>query len=67
MWGEWYVVGLKHKDHTFVYNAGFSPDSKFPQAEFSPYGNRTYEWNPSVRPSHKVGGLIFDMYLFLCC
>ncbi|CAN0913855.1 At3g52640/At3g52650 [Linum grandiflorum] len=25
---------------------GFSPDSKFPQAEFSPYQKTDYEWNP---------------------
>ncbi|KAE8021938.1 hypothetical protein FH972_007785 [Carpinus fangiana] len=25
---------------------GFSPDRKFPQAEFSPYQNANYEWNP---------------------
>ncbi|XP_022743603.1 nicastrin-like isoform X2 [Durio zibethinus] len=25
---------------------GFSPAQKFPQAEFSPYHNTTYEWNP---------------------
>ncbi|KAE9594414.1 putative nicastrin [Lupinus albus] len=25
---------------------GFSPDQKFPQAEFAPYDNINYEWNP---------------------
>ncbi|XVF41348.1 hypothetical protein PTKIN_Ptkin01aG0272900 [Pterospermum kingtungense] len=25
---------------------GFSPAQKFPQAEFAPYHNTTYEWNP---------------------
>ncbi|XP_045820391.1 nicastrin [Trifolium pratense] len=25
---------------------GFSPDQKFPQAEFAPYHNISYEWNP---------------------
>ncbi|XP_059449288.1 nicastrin isoform X2 [Corylus avellana] len=25
---------------------GFSPDRKFPQAEFSPYQSANYEWNP---------------------
>ncbi|XP_057492639.1 nicastrin-like [Actinidia eriantha] len=25
---------------------GFSPDEKFPQAEFSPYRNISYQWNP---------------------
>lgn len=27
---------------------GFSPDRKFPQAEFSPYQSANYEWNPIV-------------------
>lgn len=26
---------------------GLSPDKKFPQAEFSPYESRTYQWNPN--------------------
>ncbi|KAL7254787.1 hypothetical protein ACSBR1_009018 [Camellia fascicularis] len=25
---------------------GFSPDEKFPQAQFSPYQNNSYQWNP---------------------
>ncbi|GMP25677.1 hypothetical protein CsSME_00002429 [Camellia sinensis var. sinensis] len=25
---------------------GFSPDEKFPQAQFSPYQNNSYHWNP---------------------
>lgn len=25
---------------------GFSPDEKFPQAEFAPYRNHSFEWNP---------------------
>lgn len=25
---------------------GFSPDQKFPQAQFAPYYNTSYEWNP---------------------
>ncbi|KAL2333210.1 hypothetical protein Fmac_014423 [Flemingia macrophylla] len=25
---------------------GFSPDQKFPQAQFAPYHNTSYEWNP---------------------
>ncbi|XP_010528573.1 PREDICTED: nicastrin isoform X2 [Tarenaya hassleriana] len=28
-------------------SGGFSPDKKFPQSEFSPYGNTDYEWNPT--------------------
>lgn len=28
--------------------AGSSPDKKFPQAEFSPYQNDKFEWNPTV-------------------
>lgn len=28
--------------------AGFSPERKFPQAEFIPYNNTRYEWNPMV-------------------
>lgn len=26
---------------------GFSPDEKFPQYKFSPYENRSYQWNPN--------------------
>jgi hypothetical protein len=36
---------------TFFFKSyvGFSPDQKFPQAEFAPYHNISYEWNPIVR------------------
>ncbi|VVB05490.1 unnamed protein product [Arabis nemorensis] len=27
---------------------GFSPDKKFPQAQFSPYANVEYKWNPAA-------------------
>ncbi|KAI4299624.1 hypothetical protein L6164_033063 [Bauhinia variegata] len=37
---------------------GFSPEKKFPQAEFAPYHNSSYEWNP-------VGsGIIWNSYNF---
>lgn len=28
--------------------AGFSPDKKFPLAEFAPYDSGNFEWNPTV-------------------
>ncbi|KAF1891248.1 hypothetical protein Lal_00001390 [Lupinus albus] len=33
-------------DSSFLPCVGFSPDQKFPQAEFAPYDNINYEWNP---------------------
>lgn len=40
------VAGVLVKSGTQDKLKGLSPDRKFPQAEFSPYGSRTYEWNP---------------------
>ncbi|KAM7268197.1 hypothetical protein ACFE04_010363 [Oxalis oulophora] len=37
---------------------GFSPDKKFPQAEFSPYQSNNYKWNP-------IGsGILWEAYDF---
>lgn len=43
--------------------AGSSPDKKFPQAEFSPYQNNKFEWNPTVCFLHLAVG-IHDMFAF---
>jgi hypothetical protein len=32
----------------FLFVAGFSPDQKFPGAEYAPYKSVNYEWNPIV-------------------
>ncbi|RDX70897.1 Nicastrin, partial [Mucuna pruriens] len=42
------VGGVLVQPRTDLQNTlqGFSPDQKFPQAEFSPYHNISYEWNP---------------------
>ncbi|KAL1365396.1 hypothetical protein HN51_013432 [Arachis hypogaea] len=42
------VAGVLVKSRTDVQNnlKGFSPDQKFPQAQFAPYHNFSYEWNP---------------------
>lgn len=33
---------------SFFFLAGLSPDKTFPQAQFSPYENVDYKWNPAV-------------------
>ncbi|XP_011085876.1 nicastrin [Sesamum indicum] len=42
------VAGILVESSTPVQNArmGFSPDVKFPQAEFAPYQSNNFEWNP---------------------
>ncbi|KAL4196126.1 hypothetical protein AMTRI_Chr04g181800 [Amborella trichopoda] len=41
------VAGVLIESGTYYQNGtGFSPVEKFPQAEFAPYKNVTYEWNP---------------------
>ncbi|MCL7051452.1 hypothetical protein MKW94_006851 [Papaver nudicaule] len=42
------VAGVLVESSTKLQHAtnGFSPVEKFPQAEFSPYQNLSYEWNP---------------------
>ncbi|KAK7285268.1 hypothetical protein RJT34_20033 [Clitoria ternatea] len=42
------VGGVLVEPTTDVQNKlkGFSPDQKFPQAQFAPYSNISYEWNP---------------------
>ncbi|KAK8928274.1 Nicastrin [Platanthera zijinensis] len=37
---------------------GFSPDEKFPQAEFAPYQNLSFEWNP------RGSGIMWKRYSF---
>jgi len=34
---------------SFFFIVGFSPDKRFPQAQFSPYENVEYKWNSAVR------------------
>ncbi|CAA0814554.1 Nicastrin [Striga hermonthica] len=43
------VAGILVESGTHVQNSlkGFSPDAKFPQAEFAPYRNNNFEWNPA--------------------
>ncbi|PIN06941.1 Transmembrane glycoprotein nicastrin [Handroanthus impetiginosus] len=43
------VAGILVESSTQVSNdlKGFSPDVKFPQAEFAPYQSNNFEWNPS--------------------
>ncbi|XP_051147065.1 nicastrin [Andrographis paniculata] len=43
------VAGILVESGSEVQNAvkGFSPDVKFPQAEFAPYNSNNFEWNPS--------------------
>ncbi|XP_062150833.1 nicastrin isoform X2 [Alnus glutinosa] len=42
------IAGVIVESGTEIRNEskGFSPDRKFPQAEFSPYQSANYEWNP---------------------
>ncbi|OMO66813.1 Nicastrin [Corchorus capsularis] len=42
------VGGVLVKSEDGIVNKlkGFSPAQKFPQAQFAPYANTTYEWNP---------------------
>ncbi|KAL8200261.1 hypothetical protein R6Q57_011600 [Mikania cordata] len=46
--------GLKNQTHLI----GSSPDKKFPQAEFSPYQNSKFEWNPAG------SGIMWRLYDF---
>ncbi|GFQ00012.1 nicastrin [Phtheirospermum japonicum] len=43
------VAGIFVESGTQVQNSlkGFSPDVKFPQAEFAPYRSNKFEWNPA--------------------
>ncbi|GLJ11946.1 hypothetical protein SUGI_0180740 [Cryptomeria japonica] len=43
-----YVAGLllEYEPKNQFQGSGFSPDKTFPQAEFAPYKNNTYQWNP---------------------
>lgn len=41
------VAGILVKSEMQDKLKGLSPDKKFPQAEFSPYESRTYQWNPN--------------------
>ncbi|KAL3613529.1 hypothetical protein CASFOL_042563 [Castilleja foliolosa] len=44
------VAGILVESGTQVQNnlKGFSPDAKFPQAEFAPYRSNEFEWNPAA-------------------
>ncbi|XP_022843240.1 nicastrin-like [Olea europaea var. sylvestris] len=43
------VAGVLVESRTEVSDGlkGFSPDGKFPQAEFAPYNSKNFEWNPT--------------------
>lgn len=54
------VAGVLVESGTLVQNKlkGFSPDRKFPEAEFSPYQSKNFEWNP-------IGsGIMWNAYNF---
>lgn len=54
------IAGVIVESGTEIQNKlkGFSPTQKFPQAEFSPYQNTNYEWNP-------IGsGIMWNAYNF---
>ncbi|KAL3525034.1 hypothetical protein ACH5RR_013406 [Cinchona calisaya] len=54
------VAGILVESGTPVGNnfKGFSPDKKFPEAEFAPYPSKNFEWNPSG------SGIIWKAYNF---
>ncbi|XP_028053222.1 nicastrin isoform X6 [Camellia sinensis] len=43
---------------------GFSPDEKFPQAQFSPYQNNSYQWNQIVCYELIGSGIMWNNYNF---
>ena len=49
-------------DTGFFLLVGFSPAHKFPQAEFAPYQNTNYEWNPVV--CYEICSLMTFYYFF---
>lgn len=49
-------------DTGFFSLVGFSLAHKFPQAEFAPYQNTNYEWNPIV--CHEICSLMIFYYFF---
>ncbi|KAG8373502.1 hypothetical protein BUALT_Bualt11G0030800 [Buddleja alternifolia] len=57
------VAGVLVESRTQVQNDldGFSPDVKFPQAEFAPYPSNNFEWNPAgfVSASIQQSAFIF--------
>lgn len=50
----------------FFFLVGFSPDKKFPQAQFSPYVNVEYKWNPAVW-YHKLYLNLWSSFCELFC
>lgn len=52
--GLFIEYGIGNQNHA----SGFSPDKTFPQAEFAPYENKTYLWNPVG------GGILQHSYNF---
>lgn len=54
------VGGVLVESRTGSHNTlkGFSPDRKFPQAEFAPYHNFSHEWNPTG------SGIMWKSYSF---
>ncbi|PHT31155.1 Nicastrin [Capsicum baccatum] len=55
-----HVVGVLVESGSQLQNSlkGFSPDRKFPQAEFAPYKSGNFEWNPTG------SGLMWKAYNF---
>lgn len=55
-----HVVGILVESGSQLQNGlkGFSPDKKFPQAEFAPYRSGSFEWNPTG------SGLMWKAYNF---
>ncbi|CAN4126880.1 unnamed protein product [Withania somnifera] len=55
-----HVVGVLVESGSQLQNGlkGFSPDKKFPQAEFAPYRSSNFEWNPTG------SGLMWKAYNF---
>ncbi|XP_057799868.1 nicastrin-like [Salvia miltiorrhiza] len=54
------VAGIFVESRSQVQNGlkGFSPDVKFPQAEFAPYTSNNFQWNPAG------SGIIWKAYNF---
>lgn len=58
----WAMIAVIMKGYpTFV---GFSPAQKFPQAEFAPYDNRSYEWNPIVCYQATLGWSVLTLHIY---
>ncbi|KAK2968045.1 hypothetical protein RJ640_003779 [Escallonia rubra] len=52
------IAGVLVESRTQNELEGFSPDKKFPQAEFAPYASKNYQWNPTG------SGIMWNSYNF---